>query len=198
MLTNIGLVAFVKSKLGTPYVYGMKGAVLTAEKYLELKKLYKDLVWDSDKNKIGKICCDCSGLISWYTGQERSSTQYKLKAKEIHSISCINTAPIGVAVWQQGHIGIYIGDGKYIAADGSAYGVRINEIKNSKFTHWFKICDIEYIDSPLVEQSKIKINGKYYTVSRILVNGTNYIKIRDLEQAGIKISNENDIAVLNW
>ena len=27
--------------------------------------------------KVGKICCDCSGLISWATGVIRSSTNYK-------------------------------------------------------------------------------------------------------------------------
>lgn len=63
-LTNKGLVQFIKSKIGTPYVYGMKGAVMTAEKYNMLKKTYGSAVWDSDKKKIGKVCCDCSGLIS--------------------------------------------------------------------------------------------------------------------------------------
>ena len=43
-LTNIGLIAFAKSKLGTPYVYGMKGTVLTQAKYNSLKKLYGNAV----------------------------------------------------------------------------------------------------------------------------------------------------------
>jgi hypothetical protein len=43
-LTNKGLVAFIKTKLGTPYVYGMKGAVMTLEKYNSLKAQYGDLV----------------------------------------------------------------------------------------------------------------------------------------------------------
>lgn len=199
-LTNVGLVKFIKTKLGTPYVYGMKGKVMTANDYYSLKKRYGNAVWDSDKKKIGKVCCDCSGLISWYTGIQRGSTQYKNLAKKINPISTINEAPIGAAVWQQGHIGVYIGNGEYIAEDGSAYGCRKNKISKAKFTHWFLLSDIEYIkeDDEVVETSKIKVNGKYYTISRILKDGNNYIKIRDLEKAGFKISNEGSIAVLEF
>ena len=50
----------------------------------------------------------------------------------------------------------------------------------------------------MVETSKIKVNGKYFTISRILKDGNNYIKIRDLEKAGFKISNEGSIAVLEY
>ena len=201
MLTNLGLIKFIKTKLGTPYVYGMKGEVLTLAKYNSLKAQHGSLVWDSDRKKIGKVCCDCSGLISWYTGIIRGSTQYKELAKKVYPISTIKEAPIGAAVWKQGHIGVYIGNGEYIAEDGSAYGCRKNKLSNASFTHWFKIIDIQYIeeeDDEVVEKAKIKINGVYYTVSRILKDGINYIKIRDLAQAGFKISNEKDIAVLEF
>lgn len=201
MLTNLGLIKFVKTKLGTPYVYGMKGTVLTLAKYNSLKAQHGSLVWDSDRKKIGKVCCDCSGLISWYTGIIRGSTQYKELAKKVYPISTIKDAPIGAAVWKQGHIGVYIGNGEYIAEDGSAYGCRKNKLSNASFTHWFKIIDIQYIeeeDDEVVEKAKIKINGVYYTVSRILKDGINYIKIRDLAQAGFKISNEKDVAVLEF
>ena len=42
---------------------------------------------------------------------------------------------------------------------------------------------------------KIKIDGVYYDVDRILKDGNNYIKIRDLEQVGFKISNEGNVAL---
>lgn len=201
-LTNLGLVEFVKSKLGTPYLYGAKGEAISLAKFKKLKSLYGNLIWNSDISKVGHVCCDCSGLISWYTGIQRGSTQFKNAAKKVYPISTINSAPIGVAVWRQGHIGVYIGNGYYIAEDGSAYGCRKNKITNANFTHWFEISDIKYIkevvDDEVVESSKIKINGQYYTVSRILKDGTNYIKIRDLEKAGFKISNEGNIAVIEY
>lgn len=194
------LVAFAKSKLGVPYVYGMKGKVMTEALYDSLKKTYGNLVWDSDRQKIGKVCCDCSGLISWATGIIHSSQNYHDTALEIEPIATIAKAPIGAAVWRKGHIGIYIGNGEYIAEDGSAYGCRINKLRNAGFTHWLKLKDIDYTeqgDSEMVEQAKLIVNGKEFMVERILKDGTNYIKIRDLADAlGYIVSNKGSTPVL--
>lgn len=199
-MTGEELVAFAKSKLGVPYVYGMKGKVMTEALYDSLKKTYGNLVWDSDRQKIGKVCCDCSGLISWATGIARSSQNYHDTALEIEPISTIAKAPIGAAAWRKGHIGIYIGNGEYIAEDGSAYGCRINKLRNAGFTHWLKLKDIDYTeqgDSEMVEQAKLIVNGKEFVVERILKDGTNYIKIRDLADAlGYIVSNKGSTPVL--
>ncbi len=199
-MTGEELVAFAKSKLGVPYVYGMKGKVMTEALYDSLKKTYGNLVWDSEKQKIGKVCCDCSGLISWATGIARSSQNYHDTALEIEPIATIAKAPIGAAVWRKGHIGIYIGNGEYIAEDGSAYGCRINKLRNAGFTHWLKLKDIDYTeqeDSEMVEQAKLIVNGKEFVVERILKDGTNYIKIRDLADAlGYIVSNKGSTPVL--
>lgn len=201
-VTAAELVAFAKSKLGVPYVYGMKGAVMTLEKYNQLKAMYGDLVWDSDKNKVGKVCCDCSGLISWATGIIRNSQGYHDTALEVQPISTISRAPIGAAVWQKGHIGVYIGNGEYIAEDGSAYGCRRNKLSSAKFTHWLRLADIDYtvkqeVDDEVVEQAKIIVDGKEYAVERILKDGTNYIKIRDIAAAlGYEVGNQGSTAVL--
>lgn len=199
-MTGEELVAFAKSKLGVPYVYGMKGEVMTLAKYNQLKSMYGDLVWNSDKNKVGKVCCDCSGLISWATGIIRNSQGYHDTALEVQPISTISEAPIGAAVWQKGHIGIYIGNGEYIAEDGSAYGCRRNKLSKAGFTHWLRLKDIDYMvkeDDEMVEQAKLIVNGKEYTVERILKDGTNYIKIRDIADVlGYEISNQGSTAVL--
>ena len=200
-MTGLELVKFATEKIGVPYVYGMKGSIMTLEKYNQLKKMYGNLVWDSDKKKVGKVCCDCSGLISWATGIVRSSQGYHDTAVSVHSISTISEAPIGVAVWKKGHIGIYIGNGEYIAEDGSAYGCRKNFLKKADFTHWLVLKDIDYSkkeNDEVVEYSKIIIDGKEYTVQRILKDNTNYIKLRDLADImGYKISNKGNIAVLD-
>jgi hypothetical protein len=141
--TAKGLADYARSKIGTPYIYGAKMEVLTEAKYNALKKLYGDLVWDSDRSKIGKVCVDCSGLISVFTGVVRGSAQYKESAKTVYPIVTVSTAPVGALVWKSGHIGVYVGDGKYIAADGSAYGVREARLPAS-FTHWFLCADLEY------------------------------------------------------
>ena len=138
-MTGNELVAFARGKIGTPYVYGMKGKVLTQKTYDRLRILFGPLVWESDAAKIGQVCVDCSGLISWGTGILRNSQGYHDTADAVFPIATIGQAPIGAAVWRKGHIGIYIGGGKYIAADGSAYGVRIGAVAGSGFTHWFRL-----------------------------------------------------------
>lgn len=140
-----GLIDFAKSKIGTVYVYGAKGTVLTRAQIQQLQNLYgKNCVWDSDLNKAGKVCVDCSGLISWYTGTVRGSGQYKSTAVQAVPISQRNNSHIGFAVWMPGHIGIYLGDDTYIAADGSAYGVRIAKLSQNRFTYLLQLRDIDY------------------------------------------------------
>nr|DAV89627.1 MAG TPA: N acetylmuramoyl L alanine amidase endolysin [Caudoviricetes sp.] len=43
-------------------------------------------------------------------------------------------------------------------------------------------------DNEMVTDTKIIINGKYYTVGRILKDNKNYICLKDLEQAGFEVS----------
>lgn len=199
-MTGQELVAFAKSKLGVPYVYGMKGKIMTEAIYNQLKRTYGDLIWDSDRQKIGKVCCDCSGLISWATGIARNSQNYHDTALKVEPITTIANAPIGAAVWRKGHIGIYIGNGEYIAEDGSAYGCRINKLSKADFTHWLKLKDIDYteqVESDMVEQAKLIVNGKEYTIERILMDGTNYVKIRDLADVlGYTVSSKGSTPVL--
>lgn len=50
----------------------------------------------------------------------------------------------------------------------------------------------------VVEKSKVIVDGKEYPVERILKNGTNYVKIRDLAAAlGLEVGNKGNIAMLS-
>ena len=203
-MTGNELVAFARGKIGTPYVYGMKGKVLTQKTYDRLRILFGPLVWESDAAKIGQVCVDCSGLISWACGVTLGSGQWKARATKINPISTIENAPIGALVWMQGHIGVYTGMKNgypyYIAADGSAYGVREVPLRCNKFTHWLLVEDVfqyEMRDDEVVEKCKMIINGKEHTVERILKDGTNYIKIRDVADAiGYSVTSKGNVAVL--
>ena len=197
-MTGKELVAFARGKIGTPYVYGMKGDRLTEKKYSQLKTLFGSLIWDSDREKIGKVCVDCSGLISWGTGIIRNSQGYHDTAEKVFPISTVGQAPIGAAVWCKGHIGIYIGDGKYIAADGSAYGCRISTVRGSKFTHWFLLKDISYEEEEMETKETIIYNGKEYTVHLIRKDGTTYLKTRDIAAVlGLTVGSKGKIPVLS-
>ena len=203
-MTGKELVAFCRSKLGTPYVYGMKGSVMTAANYAYLKRAYGKFVWDSDEDKIGKVCVDCSGLISWACGVVLGSGQWMERANVKQPISTIRDAPVGALVWMKGHIGVYTGlrggVPYYIAADGSAYGVREVPLSRNRFTHWLlveAVFEYEKGDEEVVEKCKIIIDGKEHTAERILKDGTNYIKIRDVAAAmGYNVSSKGNVAVL--
>lgn len=92
--------------------------------------------------------------------------------------------------------------GEYVAEDGSAYGCRRNKLSKAGFTHWLILKDIDYtvkkeVDDEMVEQAKLIVNGKEYTVERILKDGTNYIKIRDIADVlGYEVTSKGSIAVL--
>ena len=155
--------------------------------------------WESDAAKIGQVCVDCSGLISWGTGILRNSQGYHDTADAVFPIATIGQAPIGAAVWRKGHIGIYIGGGKYIAADGSAYGVRIGTVAGSGFTHWFRLKDIAYErkEDEMVTKETIFYNDKAYTVSLIRKDGVTYLKTRDIaEILGLAVGSRGKAPVL--
>lgn len=54
-MTGHELVAFARGKLGTPYVYGMKGEVLTQKTYDRLRILFGPLVWERTRRKSGRF-----------------------------------------------------------------------------------------------------------------------------------------------
>ncbi|WMI80887.1 hypothetical protein [Anaerotignum sp. MB30-C6] len=198
-LTNIGLVAFVKTKLGTPYVYGMKGTVMTQANFNYLYERHRKYFPASDEKKVGKVCVDCSGLISWYTGKIKGSGQFAAESK-LQPINTISLAPIGAAVWRQGHIGVYIGNGEVIEARGSAYGTVRTKAKDRDFTHWFLLRDIEYIegDEEMITREKIIVNGKECEVDMIRKDGTTYIKTRDIaEVLGLKVGSKGKVPVID-
>lgn len=196
-MTNLELVLFAKSKLGTAYVYGMKGDVLAEKKYEQLKILFGDLVWDSDRKKIGQVCVDCSGLISWATGIHRNSQGYHDTAAAVFPISMVKEAPVGAALWCKGHIGLYLGEGKYIAADGSRYGVRIANVQGSSFTHWFCLKDIVYEEEEMVTKEDMIYNDKKYTVEMIRKDGVTYIKTRDIAKVlGLSVGSRGKVPEL--
>ena len=127
------------------YVFGGKGKILTRDDILNLQKKYGEKnVWDSDLNKAGQICCDCSGLISSITKKVRNSYEYYDTALEKKPISERKNNMRGWGVWSKGHIGIYDGNDGYYAMDGSKANAVHNNLSQNGFTHIIKLCDIDY------------------------------------------------------
>ena len=201
-MTGKELVDFCRSKLGTAYVYGMKGKVLTEANYQYLHRLYGPrYVPYTDHKKVGQICVDCSGLISWACNKALNSAGWKSAADEIHPIGSLGDAPIGALVWMPGHIGVYTGKKNgvchYIAADGSAYGVREVPISQNRFSHWLLVRDVfDYEEDEMVEKETIIVDGKKHQVDMIRKDGVTYIKSRDIAGlVGYRIGNQGKIPV---
>ena len=143
-LTGKGLANFAKSKVGTPYVYGAKlsDGPLTLTRLNNLKKAYPGTFTASyyakAKKYVGKICTDCSGLISGYTGKLLGSSglyNSALKTEKLNKNDC-SKIPIGAVLWKSGHVGVYIGNGEVAEALGINYGTVISKVSKRSFTHW--------------------------------------------------------------
>ena len=109
---------------------------------------------------LGRRTADCVGFIKgycWYDPETDSvnyatngmpdigADQMYRAAAEKGPISTMPEIP-GLAVWHQGHIGIYIGNGYAIEAMGTRYGVVKTRVAARSWTHWLKIPYINYIE----------------------------------------------------
>ena len=197
-LTGRGLATFAKSKVGTPYVYGAKGAdgKLTLARLNSLKKSYPDMFTTSYYNKakkyVGRVCCDCSGLISWYTGKVLGSYQLYSTASKRAKINKNNLSkiPVGAVVWKTGHVGVYLGNGKVAEAMGIDYGCKITKLKNRTFTHWLLFSYIDY-GKTTAKSSKPKSKNPYKEPSGLVMYGNKGEGVKwvqwELRDAGIKV-----------
>jgi hypothetical protein len=202
-LTGSGLAEFITSKIGTPYVYGAKGAngPFTNEKLNALIHSYPDMFTNiyitKAKRLVGKVCCDCSGLISWYTGRPLGSYQLYSKATKRGLIADINKAPTGAVLWKAGHVGGVVDKKGYcVEAKGIDYGTVESEIAKTHFTHWLLFEDwMTYDDYPDVPTTK-KGHNPYATPTTTVEFGDLGTSVRwvqwELREAGFNIKIDGD------
>ena len=147
---------------GWGYVWGTYGNVLTEsllayklEQYPDGVGNYEDLI---RANWLGGRTTDCVGLIKGYGWLNAETMEIQYGTHEMPDIGAnqmyynamesgaIDTMPDipGLAVWHEGHIGVYIGGGQVIEAMGTRYGVVKTELANRGWTHWLKIPYINY------------------------------------------------------
>ena len=202
VLTGEGLASFSKSKVGTPYVYGAKGAdgKLTQTRVNWLAKNYpsvftsKYLKKIKDRKYVGKICCDCSGLISWYTGKVYGSAQLYSKAYTRMPISQWKKFAVGTVLWKSGHVGVYIGDGLVVEEKGIDYGCVISKIGDTKWSYGLTFSWINYDIAEKVDSDKITYKGTNpYSVPKVsLKKGSKGEAVKwlqwELVEAGYKIT----------
>ena len=147
------------------YVWGTYGQVLTESLYNSKAEQYPDEVGDYaefiEANWVGGRTADCIGLIkgySWFnseTGQIVYATNgmpdigadaMYANATEKGTIDTLPEIP-GLAIWREGHIGVYVGDGQVIHASSTTVGVIQTSVAAGTWTHWLKVPYINYIEA---------------------------------------------------
>ena len=144
------------------YVWGTFGLVLTESLFEAKLAQYPDaLAGNADfirQTWVGGRTTDCVGLIKGYGWLDAETEEIvyntngmpDITANEMYhaaSVSgTIDTIPEmpGLAVWHDGHIGVYIGNGEVVEAMGTRYGVVKTKLEGARWTHWLKIPYISY------------------------------------------------------
>lgn len=131
---------------------------------VRLEKTFGSHVTDKEEyiksHWLGRRTSDCVGLIKGYGWYDETSGTIKYGTNEMKDVTAdgmfnaavekgpISTMPDipGIAVWHQGHIGVYIGNGYVIHAANTYDGVIKTPITSSGWTHWLKVPYINYIE----------------------------------------------------
>jgi hypothetical protein len=166
--TNIGLVSYVKTKLGCPYWYGTFGQIGSASllkaKIKQYPKYYTQSRIDRCTKQYGEQVFDCVGLIKSYLWEKEGKIGYIIsqdvsangmldKCKEKGTIKTLPEIP-GVLLFMNGHVGVYIGNGYAIEATvgNNDYKVKKSKVVGRGWTSWGKCPYLDYIvEKPIVK-----------------------------------------------
>lgn len=146
------------------YVWGTYGNVLRFPSLESLANQYPEEVGERmeyiKEHWLGGRTADCGGLIKGYVWLDAASGEIgyatngmpALRADEIYAVATekgtIDGIPEipGLAVWKQGHIGVYIGNGEVVEAMSTDRGVVRTSLANGTWTHWLKVPNITYVE----------------------------------------------------
>ena len=146
---------------GWGYVYGTYGNILTEELLQDRAELFGEQVTGFEdfirENWMRRRTADCVGLIKGYGWYNPDSGEIEVGTNGMADVTAngmydaatvkgtIDTIPEtpGLAVWQDCHIGVYIGNGEVIEAMGTEQGV-VKTTLPSGWTHWLEIPYISY------------------------------------------------------
>ena len=168
MKNNIQLVEYCNKlyNAGARYWFGTFGQIASNNLWKVKKQQYPEKYKSSKDKQIkkdieeGRIVTDCSGLIKGFmmtrdNGQivytpslDLGANGYYNNAKEKGTIKTMPDIP-GLAVWKEGHIGVYIGNGEVIEARGFDYGVQKYKLSERPYTKWLKVPGLEYNSLPV-------------------------------------------------
>lgn len=165
MKTNLGLIEYCKAQLGKPYWYGTFGQIAT-EGLLRQKSVQYPTYYTADDymQQYGQKVHDCVGLIKGYMWSDGTNSNPKYNVVQDKNVSgmlkcCskygnIGTMPDlkGILVFTDGHVGVYVGNGKVIEARGHAYGVVETKLEERNWKKWGMLDWIDYVEEKVIKQ----------------------------------------------
>ena len=90
---------------------------------------------------------DCSGLIYSYVGGGARVTEDMLYSSPESGYVANGVPDIpGIALWQPGHVGVYIGNGMAVDARDEISNVCYSAVSSKSWVMWFKVAGITYGD----------------------------------------------------
>lgn len=178
--TNTGLVEWAKSMLGQPYWYGTccypATESLLKSKSAQYPSHYPSSRTSRYKSDIAKkaIVADCVGLIKgYYWTREDGKLAYGLDgrpdkgangmyaaAKVKGPMSTMPEVP-GLLLYKSGHVGVYIGGGYAVEAQGFSSGVVKTKVAGRGWSAWYVCPYIEYVEGDMPEPELLKRTLRY-------------------------------------
>lgn len=163
---NIDLVKWAEMAYedGWGYVWGSYGKVLDEHELNRLISVFGSEVSEKEEyirtNWLGRRTADCVGLIKgygWYddfsgTMNYRSNGMNDVTASSMYAAAVekgsLDTMPDipGIAIYREGHIGVYVGNGYVTHAANTYDGVIKTSVYSGSWTNWLKVPYITYIE----------------------------------------------------
>lgn len=144
------------------YVYGTYGQILDSTLLESCRKKYEGEITPyldfTDRNWMGGRVTDCAGLIKGYGWLDPKSGEIRYNTNGMPDLNAngmaqaaaekgeIGTMPEipGLAVWMDGHIGVYVGNGDVIEAMSAKRGVVKTKLQGRGWRMWLKVPSIRY------------------------------------------------------
>lgn len=139
------------------YIWGTAGIKWTAEKQ---NAATREQTVKYGKQWIGHYVADCSGLFNWafkqlggtmYHGSNTMYNSWCVAKGKLKGGKRADGQPMkpGTAVFtgtesEHGHVGLYIGNGKVIEAQGTQAGVVVSSVTLAKWTYWGELKGVAY------------------------------------------------------
>jgi hypothetical protein len=181
------LAKLCKAQVGSGYVWGGLGYTLTEGRLAQLKSLYPNHYTTAYVAKcrtlMGKKVYDCVGLVKhflWGNAGDGVLRYYATRGIPDTTANgmlalCTETGNIGslpemegLLVHQDGHVGVYVGNGRVVEARGIDHGVVETDLSERGWRQWGKLPGVMYVPPAPSQPEEIRLED---LISRLRAEG---------------------------